>query len=821
MKTFVRKYFNLAQNHCFSVFLILLIIFIVQIFHVAASFRMDTDLTALFRGDNPTIKELEKVEDRMGTFENMLIVSESSNFEKNKKFMDALRTVILDTPLVTAIEYERDVSVIEDHVLLYLPLEELEKHHDEIDRIIKKETRKRMWSVSGEQDKESDSEIDGKFEKTLDRVFKTLEKQRRRHNITRYSTAGNGRFLTMKVRPSGSATDVNDIKNLRHFISEKVSELDPEKYGVKVEVGGRLDDKVKEMNAMTADLMTVLLLCVIMLTFIIVFYFRTLLSFFIIMLPLTAGILFSLSVTLLFIDKLNIVSAFSYVVLYGLGIDFGIHLLSRYGEEKQRYKDVRKALSVTMEEVVPAMFSGAVTTSVAFASLMLLDFKGFFDYGFIAAVGVLAAFFAFVLFFPVFILMTEFIVSVRVRPRKLAVLFYTYRTFNKIRKPILSVAFMMVLISIFVMLNAPFEYNLNKLRFEQKEKSIQPDESSIIKRYNKVAGQEERDVFSRGLSAIYLTGSQQEAESLTRHLEILKKRHRKDRNRIKGILSLQTFIPTEQDKKLNVIKKTRNLIRRKKNLLNKENLLRVEKEIMPLLHVPGTISADDLPLWIKDKFREKNGDTGKVVMLLTSGNKNDIKNVRKIKELYGTISPDKGKKFKMSGAFLLLSDIYTVLHRDVPISGGLALLAVFITLMIMFRSIRKSITVLLPLVCGFLWMFTLARVLNIEFNLFNMVIVPTVLGIGIDSSIHLYHRYLSHRSQAGISHTLATTGGAVLFSALTTFVGFFSLVFSDHRGISSMGQIAAVGIVTVTTASLILFPILLSVFHSKKSSKKQ
>lgn len=61
----------------------------------------------------------------------------------------------------------------------------------------------------------------------------------------------------------------------------------------------------------------------------------------------------------------------------------------------------------------------------------------------------------------------------------------------------------------------------------------------------------------------------------------------------------------------------------------------------------------------------------------------------------------------------------------------------------------------------------------------------------------------------------------MLFSALTTFVGFLSLVFSDHRGISSMGQIATIGIAAVTTASLVLFPVILYMFHSKRLQKNR
>ena len=121
----------------------------------------------------------------------------------------------------------------------------------------------------------------------------------------------------------------------------------------------------------------------------------------------------------------------------------------------------------------------------------------------------------------------------------------------------------------------------------------------------------------------------------------------------------------------------------------------------------------------------------------------------------------------------------------------------------------------MPLVVGILWMILVAFVSGLKMNVFNMVVIPTVVGIGIDSAIHIYHRYRNEGVE-NMDTTLKNTGGAVLFSSLTTFVGFASIAFAHHRGLNSIGVVASIGIVTVTVANLIFFPAFLKLLESRK-----
>ena len=89
-----------------------------------------------------------------------------------------------------------------------------------------------------------------------------------------------------------------------------------------------------------------------------------------------------------------------------------------------------------------------------------------------------------------------------------------------------------------------------------------------------------------------------------------------------------------------------------------------------------------------------------------------------------------------------------------------------------------------------------------------MIVLPLLLGIGVDSSIHLVHRARS-ASGAGGNLLATSTANAVVLSAATTIASFGSLAFATHRGIASLGQLLTLGVVLTVLCNLVLLPALL------------
>jgi len=77
------------------------------------------------------------------------------------------------------------------------------------------------------------------------------------------------------------------------------------------------------------------------------------------------------------------------VVLLGLGIDFTIHLSSRFQEEIDHGKSIEDALRLTIGSTGKGVTTGAFTTSIAFLALMIADAKAVSQFGFCAGTGVL------------------------------------------------------------------------------------------------------------------------------------------------------------------------------------------------------------------------------------------------------------------------------------------------------------------------------------------------------------------------------------------------------------------------------------------------
>jgi len=98
--------------------------------------------------------------------------------------------------------------------------------------------------------------------------------------------------------------------------------------------------------------------------------------------------------------------------------------------------------------------------------------------------------------------------------------------------------------------------------------------------------------------------------------------------------------------------------------------------------------------------------------------------------------------------------------------------------------------------------------LGLDFNLANLIILPLMIGIGIDIGIHCVHRFRDDGS-AGSALVGGSTGRAVILSGLTTAIGFGSLAIARHRGIHSLGLLLAIGVLAnVVAATLVLAPAL-------------
>ena len=104
-----------------------------------------------------------------------------------------------------------------------------------------------------------------------------------------------------------------------------------------------------------------------------------------------------------------------------------------------------------------------------------------------------------------------------------------------------------------------------------------------------------------------------------------------------------------------------------------------------------------------------------------------------------------------------------------------------------------------PIVLALIWVLGTMALLNIPYSLITSIITALSIGIGVDYTIHMIHRYQEEfarvrNPEKAAVRTLATTGSALLGSALTTALGFGVLVFSSLEGIQQFGVTSAITI---------------------------
>jgi hopanoid biosynthesis associated RND transporter like protein HpnN len=128
-------------------------------------------------------------------------------------------------------------------------------------------------------------------------------------------------------------------------------------------------------------------------------------------------------------------------------------------------------------------------------------------------------------------------------------------------------------------------------------------------------------------------------------------------------------------------------------------------------------------------------------------------------------------------------------------------------LLLLWRRGWDTFLAFLPLALAAAFTCAVMAVIDMPFNFANVIVLPMLLGMGIDSGIHLVHR---HRVKPEEVDVLATsTARAVFFSALTTILSFASLAFVPHRGMAAIGKLLTLGVGLTLVCYVVVLPAVL------------
>jgi uncharacterized protein len=131
-----------------------------------------------------------------------------------------------------------------------------------------------------------------------------------------------------------------------------------------------------------------------------------------------------------------------------------------------------------------------------------------------------------------------------------------------------------------------------------------------------------------------------------------------------------------------------------------------------------------------------------------------------------------------------------------------------------FANVRNAFLAMLPAIAGGFLMFGILGILRIDLNPANLVVLPLILGIGVDDGVHVIHDY---RLQRGRYETSPSTMNAITLTSLTSMTGFGSMMVAAHQGLVSLGVVLVVGVGSCLFVSLVLLPAVLTLTDPKET----
>jgi hopanoid biosynthesis associated RND transporter like protein HpnN len=559
----------------------------------------------------------------------------------------------------------------------------------------------------------------------------------------------------------------------------------------------------------------------------------------------------SMGIIALTVGHLTIFSVMFISIVIGIGIDYGIYFLFRYEEEIFLGRNLKEALELTAARTGPGMLIGALTAGATFYVLMLTDFRGIQELGFIAGTAILMAWLGMMTLFPALLMLVDRHHAERPRnqaPRAHAIERMHVPVLDRITsypKTVLTVAGVATLASLGAVPFVGFDYNLLNLQAKGTESVVW----------------EKRILATTGRSGFNGLASATSLEELRKKQEAFEKLPS-----VSDVDSVLRVIPDNQQEKIGIVKTFAPIVAPvrvgRSSPVDIERLARALGELERRLDIFATEGGDKLPKDLKDL----RASTAALLKTLKTADREVAEPA--LSHLQSQLYRDFTNKFfdlqrNLNPRPVLLADVPEEIHRkfigkrgdfllqihpkvdiweregartfvqelrsvDPDVTGApiityeaigymerayyqgtiYAFLVVGILSFLMIRRVKETLLALLPLVLALLWTMGLMRVFNIQFNMANVWGLPLIIGASAEFGLNMMIRYLEGRDHGG-PLVARSTVMAVALSGVSTMVGFGSLMIARHQGIYSLGLLLTLGSACGLFASLAVLPVIL------------
>lgn len=666
------------------------------------------------------------------------------------------------------------------------------------------------------------------------------------------SKAGKMQILTaLPVKDDGSFVPAEKaIIQLRGHV--KALRARPEFKGVTVGLTGTPVLEYEEMATSQRDISIATIISLVLTVVLLLVAFRGILNVVAAMVSLVVAICLSFGFATFFVGHLNILSMVFAVMLIGIGVEYGIQVVLRYQEELAGGAEQMDAIRTGLNRNILAIVMAAATVAAAFLTFIFTDFKGIAELGIIAAGGVVICVMVTFTVLPAMLVLLAGYRKTEVRkldprppiPDALKRFLFGYP------KTVIAVTAILCAASIYPLMQVKFDYNLMNLQAKGLE--------SVSYAYKLMTSAE-----NAGYFAVVTANSPADAAAKAKALEAFPT--------VDHVVSLNTFTPDDQQAKLAELRKLsstladvksapyeedlrlmdlptvfenfRNSAARLKKRLDEEKrpeakpvgeflttldrfFAKLEKEkdrnavgmlkdfqgnmlaslpekigFLKSSLNPSLVAAADVPAELKSRFVGKSGKY--LLQVAPKGRIFDREPLKRFLDDVRRVDP------AATGEPVMVYESMTVMRDAYRGAFIYAFIAIIAILFATFRSIKYALIGLVPLAVGILFMVGGMWLMGINFNSANIIVMPLVLGIAVDSGIYLINRFRREDGSAA-DVVVSSTGVGVVLNTLTIMASFGALMVARHQGVFSIGAVMSLGMAACQVAFILVLPAVLT-----------
>ena len=517
------------------------------------------------------------------------------------------------------------------------------------------------------------------------------------------------------------------------------------------------------------------------------------------------GTVLALGTAGLFLSSIHIISFAFTALIIGLGTDYSIHLYDRFHSERLAGLETMEALRLAVMDSGHGVFTAATTTALPFLALTFSEVRALSELGLLVGLGVIFSMYATFFFLPPLLLWNE-----RSFPAKYHAslpglgMERLWRLTGRYANWFRGIALTLVALSAVAALRVSFEGELKNLQPRHSEALLTQEKIerhlSLAPRQLLVAveGKNLDEVFTRG----------------ERVGELAEQYRRSGKLAAVSWLGQALNLPSMQKGALNALaprlsgrqpdmELARALERNGFDkalfgeLMTGLGMLSSGKTI-PVAQAVEQLRQSPLKGMMDRYLVERDGRFHLLFHLHYRGE--EFARQDFLREL-GAIDPTA----RVTGPDLISSQLSESVRSSFIKGALLGGILVLVLLLLHFESLAGIAASLLPVLAGVVAMLGVMALTGMRLNFMNSMVLVTILGMGSDYGLHVYHR-AGVRGKAEAELGFVQSGRAVLLSALTTIAGFGSLAFTDYGAMSSIGWATNYGVGATALFSLVFLP---------------